>query len=246
MPIFILSILIQVALVLHIVKTGRNTTWIWIVVMLPIAGSIAYFVVEVLPDITGSKTGRKAGRKIQDIVNPHKDIKSAAHNYSMSSNVENSMRLAGELLKKNMYVEARDLYKQCLKGVHQYDPYIMYGVAEAEYGLHNFSQAKEILDELIRHNPDYKNADAHLLYAKSAEALGDTELALSEYEILHGYYPGPEAAYRYARLCHELGEQEKAKTLLNEIITKAKYSGGHYNSIHKEWIKQARIKLDRI
>ena len=49
MPLFILSILIQVALVIHIVKTGRSTTWIWIVVMLPVAGSIAYFVLEGLP-----------------------------------------------------------------------------------------------------------------------------------------------------------------------------------------------------
>ena len=37
MPLFILSILLQIALVVHIVRTGRNTTWIWIVVMLPLA-----------------------------------------------------------------------------------------------------------------------------------------------------------------------------------------------------------------
>ena len=75
MPLFILSIIMQVALVLHIVKTGRNTTWIWIVVMLPLAGSIAYLVVELLPDFFGSRAGRNATRSIPKVVNPNRELK---------------------------------------------------------------------------------------------------------------------------------------------------------------------------
>ncbi|PCK07520.1 MAG: hypothetical protein COA42_13985 [Alteromonadaceae bacterium] len=32
MPLFILSLLFQVGFVIHIIKTGRSTTWIWIVI----------------------------------------------------------------------------------------------------------------------------------------------------------------------------------------------------------------------
>ncbi len=55
MPILILSAILQVALVVHIIKTGRSTTWIWIVVMLPLAGSIAYLLLEVLPDLMAGR-----------------------------------------------------------------------------------------------------------------------------------------------------------------------------------------------
>ena len=77
MPFFILSLVLEVALIIHIVKTGRNTTWIWIVLMLPLAGSIAYLIIEVLPGLTGSKTGRKAAKKISTTVNPNRDLKKA-------------------------------------------------------------------------------------------------------------------------------------------------------------------------
>jgi hypothetical protein len=46
---YILPILIQVGLVVHVIKTGRNTIWIWVLVLLPGVGSLAYLVVEVLP-----------------------------------------------------------------------------------------------------------------------------------------------------------------------------------------------------
>lgn len=64
MPFFILSVIIQVLLIVHIVKTGRNTTWIWIVVLLPAAGAIAYFIVEILPELMGGRSARKAKKKL--------------------------------------------------------------------------------------------------------------------------------------------------------------------------------------
>jgi hypothetical protein len=106
MPIFALSILIQVALVIHILKTGRNTTWIWVVVMLPLAGSIAYLVLELLLDFAGTRTGRKTRQKIQTIVNPDKEIKDAAFDYSIANTIENTSRLAEGLINKGLFNEA--------------------------------------------------------------------------------------------------------------------------------------------
>ena len=64
----------QVALVVHIIKTGRDTKWVWIVVMLPLAGSIAYLLLEVLPDVSNTRAGQAAGKKVKSVVNPNKDI----------------------------------------------------------------------------------------------------------------------------------------------------------------------------
>lgn len=239
MPIFALSILIQVALVIHILKTGRNTTWIWIVVMLPLAGSIAYLVLELLPDFAGTRTGRKTRQKIQTIVNPDKEIKDAAFDYSIANTIENTSRLAEGLINKGLFNEARDLYEKCLKGVHEHDPYLMYGLAKAEFGLAHYTRVKNLLDDLIKHNPDFKNPDAHLLYARTLEKLGDVSAALHEYESLDQYYPGPEATYHYAKLLQTQGNEEKAQFLLGKIVANSKRLGRHYNDIHREWIRLA-------
>ncbi len=245
MPLYIITVVIQVAFVIHILKTKRNTTWIWVVLVLPLAGSIAYFIMEILPGLTTSRTGRSAQRKVGELLNPNKGLKSATTNYSIVDTVENSVTLAEEFIDKKMFKEAKELYQKCLKGAHQDDPDILFGVAKSEFGLNNFKQTKSILDEVIEKNPDYKNPDAHLLYARSLEGLNEFELALPEYEVLDKYYLGAEATYRYAMLLKKLEKQEESMACFNKIIESSKISGKHYNMLNKEWITKTKQECRR-
>jgi len=243
MPFFILSIVIQVAFIVHVIKTGRNTIWIWVLVLLPFAGMIAYLLVEVLPELLGSKTGRRVQRGIQVVVNPNREINAATNNYAVADTVENTIRLAEECLSKKLYQDAKPLFEKALTGIHADEPDIMFGLARAEFGLGNYAASKQVLDRLIEKNPQYKNVHAHLLYARAVEAIGDVEAALKEYEVLDGYYPGPEASYRYAMLLKQNGEMEKARPVLEKIINLSKTSGKHYNTIHREWISKAKTEF---
>ncbi|WP_039913406.1 hypothetical protein [Cellvibrio mixtus] len=53
-------------------------------------------------------------------------------------------RLAQELLVNGEYIEAVLLYRDCLGGIHEYDPLFMYGLAQAEFGLGNCTIVKEL------------------------------------------------------------------------------------------------------
>jgi hypothetical protein len=246
MHFFIISILIQVLMVIHILRTGRSTTWIWIVVMLPLAGSIAYLVLEVIPDLLGTRTGRRAMQNISKTINPNKDLNRASIDLERADTVENNRRLADELLVRNEFTEAKALYEKCLRGVHVTDPVLMAGLAKAEFGLGEFTNTKNILDKLIETNPDYKNEDCHLLYARSLEILNDISGAEHEYQSLVTYYSGPEAKYRYALLCKRIGKTAEATKLLEEIISTFRTSGKHYGYLHKEWLAKVRAEIDQI
>ncbi len=243
MPFIALSLIVQVALVVHVIKTGRNTMWIWVVVMLPGAGSIAYVILEVIPELMGSRTARKASQSLGKIINPNKGINTATQNYSISNTVENSLKLADECMSKTMYEEAKCLYEKSLVGIHEDDPEIMFGLAKAEYFLGNYAESKRILELLIEKNPEYKNQEAHLLFAKTVEALGELSQAFEEYRVLAGYYSGAEAKYHYASLLRQQGETEKANSLLVEIVSSSKVSGKHYSSLNKKWITLAKKEL---
>ncbi len=242
MPLLILSIVIQVAFVVHIIKTGRNTTWIWIVMMLPAAGAIAYLIIEILPDMMSNKHVKKAGANINKTINPNKDIKEAVRNYSISNTVDASIKLAEECMLRHRYTEAKQLYQQCLKGIHEYDPDIMYKLACAEFALNNTTEVQQLLDKLIKENPQYKNADAHLLYARTLEQLQQTDKALNEYKTLDSYYKGPEARCRYATLLKHQGDTKTASELFAKVVHEASYSGKHYNTLYKQWIKMAKAE----
>jgi len=243
MPLLIISIIIQVAFIIHIVKTGRNTTWIWIVLMLPMAGAIAYFILEVLPGLSQSKAGRNASKKVQSVVNPNKDINEAAKQFSISDTVENSMRLAEECYNKGLYSDAKELYKKCLTGLHADDPNLIHGLAKADFELGNYQDVKSNLDRLIELNPDYKNPEAHLLYARTLEKLNEIPAALHEYEILHSYFPGPEASFYFAKFLKSQNQLDKADEILKQILGKAENSGKHYKSLHIEILKQVKTEI---
>ena len=245
MPFIVLSAIVQIAFILHIMKTGRNTTWIWVVMMLPAAGAAAYFFMEILPELRQTRAGVKAQKGLGNIINPNKDFKNATNNFTVVETVENSSKLAAEYLAKGMFAEAKALYEKCLTGIHEDDPHLMYGLAQSEYGLENYSQTRQVLDNLIKDNPTYKNVDAHLLYAKCLVKLNETDDALKEFSALDEYYPGPEATYRYAMLLQSLDKPGQAEALLEKILQNAKLADKHYRARYKPWINKAKAELKK-
>jgi len=243
MPVFGLMLLIQGALIIHVLKTGRDTKWIWVLMMLPGIGALAYAALEVAPELLGTRQGREASKRVRDTLNPNKSINEASMEYERSATVANSTRLAEECVSKGRYDEASSLYRKCLKGMNEFDPEILFGLAQSEHHAGHFQEVKSVLDTLIEKNPDYKNQDAHLLFAMNLHDLGEIEKAKEEYEVLINYYTGPEPTYRYAMLLKDQGEQPKSQELLQSILRNTELSPKHYKNMHKQWIALARKEI---
>ncbi|MBX2839186.1 MAG: tetratricopeptide repeat protein [Gammaproteobacteria bacterium] len=245
MPVLILSWLFQLILVAHCMKTGRDTKWIWLLMIMPGIGGIAYLLIEVLPELLGSRTGQRAKDITRNTINPHQGLKEAADELTRADTVHNRIKLAEECLNREQYAEAKELYKDALKGIHQYDPHILAGLAKAQIELKEYEGVIETLDLAIEKNPEFKHQDSHLLYARSKAAVGDFEAAREEYESLLQYYTGPEPHYRYALLLAENGHDQTSEQLLNDIVEKSKLSPTHYYKQHKHWIDLAKSQLSK-
>src|SRR5207237_528219 len=61
----ILSLLVQAAFIVHVIKTGRNQLWIWVLIIpgLALAGILAYLVVEILPALFRSPAAQRDARR---------------------------------------------------------------------------------------------------------------------------------------------------------------------------------------
>lgn len=240
MPFFIVSLLFQVVLVVHIMKTGRNFYWVYIVMFFPGVGPLAYFIVEILPELLNGRTGRKAQRVFFKTINPDKDLRKASAAFEVADTAQNAIVLAEQLLERERFAEAKELYMRYLKGLHADDPQLLLGLARARFGLEDYRGAIQCLDDLKEKNPDYKSPDGHLLYARAKEQLGDLESAIHEYEVLAGYYSGPEPACRLGLILKSMGNLQQAQELFERVIKRSKTAGRHYNSIHKEWVALAK------
>ena len=246
MLLLILPYIIQALLIIHVIKTGRNFLWIWVLLLLPFGiGALAYVAVEVLPELFRSRAARRTARGLRRAMDPGADLRRYESEARVTGNVATRQRYAEELTRHRRYDEAIAQYSQALTGLYVHDPNLMLGLAQAQFGKGDARAARQTLDELIKENPTFRSPDGHLLYARSLAAEGDVTKALEEYRVLAPSYPGAEAAVRYAQLLEAQGQQAEAQRVARELLERARIAPGHYRRAQREWLEAAATLIGR-
>ena len=97
-PIYIVSGLLSLAMVVHCIKTGRNTIWVYVLIMLmlsiPFVGALLYAGVEILPELLRSRGSRRAFRGLKSTLDPEGELR-RAENATASNAEPNKKMVAG-------------------------------------------------------------------------------------------------------------------------------------------------------
>jgi hypothetical protein len=236
---FVLSLVIQVILIIHVIKTGRNQIWIWVLALLSLPGAIAYIAVELIPDLFRSRSAQRAARGFKKAMDPTADLRRYENEARVTGNVATRQRYAEELSKQGRYDDAIVQFREALTGLYEHDPNLMLGLARAQFSKPDATAARTTLDDLIRFNPEFKSPEGHLLYARALEAEGNVQKALEEYSVLATSYPGAEAAVRYAQLLKSQGRGDEAKKVAHDLLEQARIAPAHYRKAQKSWLDAA-------
>lgn len=246
MKVSIISILIwaiQLALIIHVLKTGRSRYWILMLFFMPLIGGVAYLLIEVLPEFSSSITGQRAVRNVKKTLNPGADLRHHAAAWEQSPNVDNARRYAEALLASGKTDEAEAIVDRSLKGLFATEPTLLLIKARIQFDHDLHADAVETLETLQENNPDFRNADGHLLYARALEANGQNEKAVREYSAVSGYFPGVEARYRLALSLKAIGNENSSKAELESIINDAKLAPPHFRKSQKQWLEAVKREL---
>jgi hypothetical protein len=242
-PASILLLLIQAALIVHVIKTGRNQLWIWAIFLLPGIGALAYFAAEILPELFGGRTARRAQAGVRRMIDPNRELRRASAEVEISGNADARRRLGDELNERQQYDEAIEVYRGGLRGIFEHDPTLLLGLARAQFGKRDYAAARATLEQVVQHNPDFKSADAQLLYARTLEAQDALDEAEREYATLAPGYPGAEARLRYGLLLKKRGKSAEAQRVLKDLLDGARLGPAHYRKAQAEWLDRARREL---
>jgi hypothetical protein len=235
---------IQALLIIHVIKTGRNQLWIWVLLLLPAGvGALAYLGVEIIPELLRSRTAQRTARGFRKAIDPGAQLRRYESEARVAGHVAGRQRYAEELVRHARYDEAIAQYREALTGLYEHDPNLMLGLAQAQFAKGDASAARATLDELIRLNPDFRSPTGHLLYARALEAEGNAQKALEEYQVLAPSYPGAEAAVRYAQLLQAQGRREEAQKIARELLEQARIAPGHYRRAQRPWLEAAQRLL---
>lgn len=240
---YYLTYFIQLLLVIHVFKTGRNRYWVWLLIMLPGIGGLAYFVIEILPDLTGGIQGQRAMRGVRKVVDPGADLRRHEAAWQQSPNADNARRYASALLEADQYDEAQKVLDEALRGFFSTEPGLLLVKAELEFETGKYSQAVETLDTLTAENPDFRSAQGHLLYARALEKCDKPDMAIEEYHKVAGYFPGAEARFRLARAFQRHDRVDDARQEFEQLLTDARLAPAHFRKSQKQWIDKTRQEL---
>jgi hypothetical protein len=240
---FVLSILIQVLLIVHVIRTGRNQLWIFVLAFLPLAGSIAYVAVEIIPELFRSRAAQRTARGLRKAIDPTAQLRRYESEARVAGNVATRQRYAEELMRHERFDEAITQYREILTGLYEHDPNLMLGLAQAQFGKGDARAARETLDELIRVNPEFRSPAGHLLYARALAAEGNVQKALEEYRAVAPSFPGAEASVRYAQLLEAQGQREEARKVARELLDQARIAPAHYRRAQRPWLEAAERLL---
>jgi hypothetical protein len=234
-PLFLVSLVIAVLLCWHAVKTGRDSFWLWIILMFQPIGGAVYFFLNVVPDIFGGSTAQKVSRAARETLDPNREYREAKQAHAETPTVRNQSRLAHAAAHLGHHGEAEALYAAAAQGVHADDPALLLGRAKALLELGRAAEALTTLEKLGQDEAHGRTPPAALAMARAYADLGRTDEADRAFQWASERMPGFEALARYAAFLAKSGRKDEARDIVRELDQRMTKLRGQFRKEAQGW-----------
>lgn len=244
LQLFGLSLLFSIALCVHVVRTGQQTFWLWIILMFQPVGGIVYLVAVIGPELFGGRTARRIGEAARETLDPNREHREAKAAFADTPTVRNQSRLAAAEAQLGHHAEAERLYAQAAQGVHAEDPVLLLGRANALLELGRADEALQLLQQLSQ-DPEGRTPAASLAQGRAYEALGRVAEADAAYDWAAGRLPGLEGLGRQAAFLARTGRKAQATDLLAELDRRLAKTNPQFRKEGRRWRDLAAAAINR-
>ena len=242
MILYVLVVAIQVACIVDVVRHGRNTIWIMALVFLPLASTIAYVIVEVLPRMKHNRHLRQAQVQIIEKLDPERELRAARDALDVAQTAANRIRYADALVARRRYADAVHLYRDAI-GAGQLDYRTGEKLARCQYLSDRNEEALTTIDAMAQPSAPSDRDRIALLRARILEDLTREQEAERIYADLVDRHPGDEVRCRYAGLLLKQGRKTEARRLLDEVEHRLKRMDRHHRTANGPMYDWAMARL---
>jgi len=236
MPIlFGFSIAMAIALCVHVVRTGRETFWLWIILAFQPLGGVVYLLVAVVPDLLGGAQAKRLGQAARDTLDPTREYRAAQEACDDAPTVRNQARLAAAAAGLGRHGEAEALYGKAAQGIHADDPALLLGRANALIELNRPAEATTLLERLGENAESGRTPAAALALGRAYEGVGRLREAATAYEWAAQRLPGFEGPARYAAFLARAGRRDEANEILADMDRRIGKTNRHFRKEAKTW-----------
>ncbi len=244
MPIiFLLTIAVQILFAVHVHRTGRNTYWIYLILMVPVMGCAIYFVAEVLPELIRGPAGKHAKKTFSSVLDPEKDFRDAKYAFDTAPTIANRINLAQLLIARHQYDAVIALLEPALTNHFADDILLLEGLAYAYYDKGDFRNALVYIHKIYDRQDAEPQDYIKLLRARTYIALNELATARAELTRLIDFYTGEEARITLAQLMVRMGANAEARSIYQDIVTRSSHAPKYYQKQERHWIDIAKQAL---
>jgi hypothetical protein len=238
------TLIIDLALAYHVIRTGRSFLWILAIGLLPPFSWAAYAIFAILPDMWSSAPARRFADNVVNVADPGRNFREKQRQVATVGSADAKRALAEECIKMGRFADAVELYESAMSGpLGENDPTLLKGLARAKMLSGDGAAAEALFLRLKETDPNASDADAELDYARALALQGKNDAAVRQYENVVPRYPGEEARCRFALLLRQLGQEQRAQQLFKEILDSVKGAPSYYRRRQAEWVRIARQNL---
>mgnify|MGYP001810313196 CR=1 FL=1 len=226
----------------HCIRRGTQQRWIWVIVFLPLVGSLAYIFTEMIRP--GQMQSAQSG--LANLLNPGGRIKKLEQNFSFSGTFANRIALADAYLDAAQYNKAIELYEPVLQGnVFDNSDGAIKNLIQAYYKTGRYADVVKVAPRVIN-SLDFAKTPANLYYAQALEEVNRPDDAETEYKKMNQRFCNYQQRYYYSSFLLRHNRAADARTILETILTEAQHLSGREKSAASEWIGKAKQELKKL
>ncbi|WP_374572874.1 hypothetical protein [Phenylobacterium sp.] len=230
-----LSLIFSIAMAVHVVRSGREWFWIWIILILQPLGGIIYFAAVVLPELMGGPTARKIGQSARSALDPHREYREAKAACEETPTAGAMSRLAAAAMHLGHYAEAEGLYARAAQGPHADDPVLLLGRAKVLIELNKPAEAHEVLQRLAAAGGALDEGEEALAIARALEGMGRNDEAEIAYQRAVERLPGLESLARHAAFMARTGRRAEAQEIVAELDRRVARTHPQFRKEGRAW-----------
>lgn len=230
---------------IHVVRTGRELYWLWILVIAGPLGAAIYFLAIILPEMLGGRAARNVGKAARQALDPERDFRNAMRALEDTPTVGNRMKVAQAAAGLGRWEDAEAQWAQCVTGHWAEDVTILMGHANTLLELKRFDDALNRLQQVKALGREGETPAVALAFARAYEGLGRNEEADDVYRFAADRVPGLEAGARYVAFMAKTGRREDAEIGLAEIERRLQKIAGPLRGEARVWRDMAAKALGR-
>jgi len=237
--VYTLVLVLQVACIVHVIRSRREWWWILLILFLGPVGVVIYFVLAVLPDLRAGG----AGIAIRLPGHERREMRRLERAVEETDTVELRSDLAELYLKFDRVEDARRVLAPCAEGPLRDSQHLLYLRAKVELLGGEFAATHELLDKLDELGTGHRAKPRELLRARALIGEGKEEEGERCLAELHRRFDGEEASYHYVVFLVARGRIEEARGVVETMRRHLAQSGQPYKRQEQYWVQAAQHRL---